>query len=86
MFKFLIKPKIKATLINKGSSVKVSIINATAEQTMIILFLLIKQVAKSLNLEHRQLLNRIIDLDKNIVRAQNRDKKEAYKQQINSKK
>lgn len=81
MLKFFFKPKIKATLIRGGTAVKVAVKNATNEQTVIILFLAIKQIAKGLGMEQRQLMNRLIDLDKTIVREKNRLKKEMYKQE-----
>lgn len=81
MLKFFFKPKIKATLIRGDTAVKVAVKNATSEQIIIILFLTIKQIAKSLGMEQRQLMNRLIDLDKTIVREKNRLKKEMYKQE-----
>lgn len=85
MFTFLFKPKIKAKLIKKGSAVKVSVINSKPEQTIIILFLTIKQVAKGMGLEFRQLMNNLIDIDKTVVKSQNRERKEHYKQEQKAK-
>ncbi len=81
MFKFFFKPKIKAKLIRGGSAVKVSVINATAEQTIIILFLAVKQIAKGMGMDFRQMMNKLVDLDKTIIKAQNHDKKIKYQQE-----
>jgi hypothetical protein len=79
MFKFFFKPQIKATLIKGGSQVKMKIRNATREQTMILMYLTVRQVAKALKMQERELMNKIIDLDKTIIKSQKLEQKEAYK-------
>jgi len=66
---FFRNPTIRAKLVNGGKQVKVALINTTAEQTMIILFLAISQIARQLRMEPRKLMNRIIDLDKTIIKT-----------------
>ncbi len=71
---FFTKPKISATLID-ASHAKVLFRNVTAEETMIILFAIIDKTSKALGMQdHRQLMNKIIDLDKTIVRAKKQEK------------
>ena len=70
MFKFLRKPTIKAQLVRGGKNVSVKLINSTPDQTMIMLFLAMKQIAGHMKMAPRELMNKVIDLDKTIVRAQ----------------
>lgn len=81
MFKFF-KPKIKATLIKNGSQVDIKIKNANAEQILIMLFLTIKQIALYLKVDKRHVMNKLIDLDKQIVRSEKRAQKEIYKNNL----
>lgn len=69
MFKFLKKPTIKAKLVNNGTKVKVLLSNVNAEQVIILLFMVIKQIATSMGIEHSHLINKIIDIDKTIIHA-----------------
>lgn len=78
MFKFFFKPKIKTTLIKGGNAVKIAIIRANAEQTIVMLFLTINQIAKDMGLDPRNLMNRMLDLDKTIQKARKKEKKQAY--------
>lgn len=83
MFKFITKlrkPTIKAQLINKGTQAKVVFTNVASDQVMILLFMTMKQIAKSLGMEPRALMNRVIDLDKSIVKAKKDEEKEARRQ------
>lgn len=77
------KPTLTGTLIKKGGNARVRIINANSEQTLILLFMIVKQVAKSLKKDHRQLLNVLISMDKRIVRAR---KEEEYVARFGKKK
>lgn len=86
MFNFLKKRQIKSTLIKGGKHVKVSISNVTREDTMIMLFLTIKEVAKFMRMDHRQLLNKLVDLNKTVDKAKKREEKENYKITHNNKK
>ena len=80
MFKFLFKPTIKAKLMRDGKSANISTSNITARQTFLLLYLLMKQLAKDLGMEPRALMNRVIDLDKQIIKTEKLSKKEEYRQ------
>lgn len=69
MFNFFKKPTIKARLIKGGKQASVTLSNVSAEQTMILLFMTMQQIAVAMNMETRQLMNKVIDLDKTIVKA-----------------
>lgn len=71
------KPTINARMIKKGAQVKVKIINANADQTMILLYMTIKQIALSLKVDHRHLMNKLVDLDKRIIKNSKDEIKQA---------
>lgn len=68
MFKFLQKPTIKSKLLKGGKEAKITLSNVTAEQTMILLFMTMKQIAISMGIEPRHLMNKVIDLDKTVIK------------------
>ena len=69
MFKFFKKPQLKAIFIEKTKQVKVILTNADAETAFIMILITIKQVAKYLNMETRQLIYKINELDKKFNKA-----------------
>jgi len=71
------KPTLKAKLIKGGTQAKVNLINMSAEQTLILLYMTILQVAKMMRKDHRHIMNRLIDLDKQIIRTQKEEEREA---------
>ncbi len=70
---------MKGTLVNGGKQVKVKFNNADADQIMIIIYSIIQQFASHLKVDKRFIMNKIIDLDKTMVKQSKVDKKEAYK-------
>lgn len=68
MFKFFQKPTIKSKLLKGGKEAKITLSNVTAEQTMILLFMTMKQIAISMGIEPRHLMNKVIDLDKTVIK------------------
>jgi hypothetical protein len=72
---FFTKPKIRIKLVNGGKQVKVKFINANADQTMTMLFIAVQEFAKTMKVEPRFMMNKIIDLDKTIVRSKKREEK-----------
>lgn len=70
MFNFLKGKRISAKLVKGGLEVKTKIGNVTNEQLLILLSLLIKNAAKRLKMPHRQLLNGLVSIDKEIVRSE----------------
>lgn len=69
MFKFFRKPTIVAKLIDKGHNSKVTLINISPKDTIILLFSITKQIAAIIKMDHRALLNRLIDIDKGIIKT-----------------
>lgn len=69
MFKFFKKPQIKTTFIKGSKQVKVTMINADAEQAFIMILMTIKQVAKYLKMDTRRLIYKINELDKKFNNA-----------------
>lgn len=80
MLNFLFKPTIKAKLMKDGKGADITTRNITARQTFLLLYLLMKQLAKDLGMEPRQLMNSVIDLDKQIIKTEKLSKKEEYRQ------
>lgn len=76
IFNIFRKPQIRAKLFKGGAKAKVTTINATAEQVMILLYMATKQLAGQLKKDHRQLLNELVDLDKRIVRSRKQEERE----------
>lgn len=70
IFKFFKKPTLTAKLVNKGTQASVKLSNLSAEQTLVLLYMTILQVGKMLNKDHRHIMNRLIDIDKQIVKTE----------------
>lgn len=84
---FFIKPRIIAKLIRGGSAVSVKVSSATSvEQIFLILFMLTKQLAQMLKMEHRQLLNKLVDFDKQIIKNAKQEEKAVRRQIYGNKK
>lgn len=62
------RPQIVAKLL-RNDKVKVTFTNATKHETMLILYTLVRQAAKALGMQERELMNKIIDLDKTMVKT-----------------
>lgn len=80
MFNFF-KPQLKATLINQQTQVKMKIRNANAQQALLLVYLTICQVAKALGMQDRELMNKILDLDRTIEKQEKGRKKALYRQE-----
>lgn len=70
-------PTIHAKLVDKGAKAKVNLINMNSEQVMILLYMTIKHIAKSLNVDPRYIMNRLQDLDRQVTRAHKDEVKQA---------
>lgn len=79
MFKFLFKPKLTATLIKGGTQARVKAKHMKPDELLILMYMTINQVASYLKMDRRQLMNKIIDLDKIISRDKKKKEKEQYK-------
>jgi hypothetical protein len=79
MFKFLFKPKLTATLVNGGTQARVKAKHIKSDELLILIYMTINQVAAYLKMDRRQLMNRIIDLDRIIEKDKKRKSKESYK-------
>lgn len=77
MFNFLRKPTIKARLTNKGEKAKVDLINITKHQQFVLLHMIVKQIANGMNMDHRYVLNRLIDMDKQIIKGRKEEERQA---------
>lgn len=77
MFNRFRKPTIKARLIEGGAKAKVDMINITRQQTFVLLHMVVKQVAAQLKLDHRFVLNRLLDIDRDITRERKKEEKQA---------
>lgn len=80
MLKFLFKPTIKSKLLKGGKEAEVTLKNASPRETYLLLYLTISDLAGRLNMEPRALMNRVIDLDKQLAKIKKVEKKEAYRQ------
>lgn len=76
MFKFFRKPFIKAVLRSKTNEVKIDVKYASSHDLFIILFSMIRKVASLLKMDFRQLVNKIIEVDKSIIRQKKIAEKE----------
>lgn len=77
MFNFLRKPTIKARLVEGGAKAKVQLLNINKQQQVILIFMIIKQVAAGLGMDTRYVLNRLIDMDKGIVKQRKEEERQA---------
>lgn len=71
---FKSKPTITAKLISE-SEVKVKIKNKNKAEVIYMIFGILYHVADSMRLTHRELLNRLIDIDKQTIKNQKKTKK-----------
>lgn len=79
IFKKLQNPTLRAKMINNGQQVKVQLINVKDHANIyLLLYSTLVQVARIMKVDHRFLMNKMIDLDKQIIRNAKQDAK-AYK-------
>lgn len=83
MFKSIIKkifkPTIKAKLTGPNE-VHITYKNINSREIFLVLYMTVAETAKTLKMDKRQLMNSIIDLDKQLIRTQKVSKKEEYRQ------
>ena len=77
MFKIFKKPTIKGRLVSGGDKAKVDLININKSQQFILLHMIIKQIAAGMKVDQRYVLNRLIDMDKEILKARKSEVKQA---------
>lgn len=75
MFKKLRKPTVKLKMLDKGKKVSMNLINVNQEQAVIMLYSFMVQLAKTLKLDKRFLMNQMIKLDKDLVRQEKKKTK-----------
>jgi len=75
------KPSLKATLINQETQVKMRIRNSNAQQAILLAYLTVCQVAKALKMQDRELMNKLLDLDRTIEKQEKSRKKMLYRQE-----
>jgi len=69
------KPTLKAKLLRGGRMVKVDLIRVSSGNAILLLFSVVKQVAIYLKIDRRFLLNKLVDLDKQIERTAKQESK-----------
>lgn len=74
---FLRRPSITARLVAGGTKAKVYLTNITKEQQFTLLHMIVKQVAAGMKMDHRYVLNRLLDLDKSVVKARKEEERQA---------
>mgnify|MGYP007071571069 CR=1 FL=1 len=80
------RPFLRARLINGKTQVQVSMVNASREQAMLMLFSIIKEMAKTFGMDRRALMNKVIDLDKQIIKNHKAEEKAVRRQIYGNKK
>lgn len=73
------KPSIKAVLIDSGTKAKIDLTNINKQNALVLVFMIIRFVARHLKMSDRELMNKIIDLDKTIVKNDKKSTKKVYK-------
>ena len=63
MLNIFSRPTIKGTLVAGGTKTSVKIKKITATDAFILLYAITKQLAKSLKLDHRYVLNKLLEID-----------------------
>lgn len=67
------KPSIKVTLRDDVGNISVTRTNATAEQLFILTFGMVQEIGKDLGMDTRQVMNRLVDLHKELTRNRKRE-------------
>lgn len=83
-FKLKRRASIKAKYISGGRS-KVTIKGANMSDTLVLMYSAVRQIGKMLRQDTRFVLNRLIDLDKEMARSESRAKKELRMQDYKNK-
>lgn len=81
MFNFFRKPTINAKLINHNRESKVTLSNINRQQTIVLLFSIVRQVAGMLKMDYRQLCNHLLDLDTQMKKNEKNAAKELKRQE-----
>lgn len=77
MFQFLRRPTIKARLVEGGAKAKVALINISKHDQIVLIFMIVKQIAAGLKVDTRYILNRLIEMDKGIVKKRKEEERQA---------
>lgn len=73
MFKFLFKPQIKAKLINDRTA-KIVKSNVSSRETFMLLYLIVRHISNDLNMDPRELINKLKDLHRNLSKIEKNKK------------
>lgn len=77
MLNFLRRPSITARLVAGGEKAKVYLTNITKEQQFVLLHMIIKQIAAGMKMDHRYVLNRLLDMEKSVTKARKEEVRQA---------
>lgn len=69
------KPNLKVKLVDGGNKASVKIRNANQSQIVILLYYAIRQTALHMKVSHRHLMNKLIDIDKTVVKTNKKQEK-----------
>lgn len=75
--KLFFRPSIAGKFVSRGRKVKVSISNLDKQDSFTLMFMILKEVAKYLGMDHRELLNKLKDLDTQIKKNEKTEVKKA---------
>lgn len=75
---FLFRPSIKATLIG-GQKAKVTVTHPDRENTMILLYSIVRQVAPMMGYNHREVINKLLALDTVIAKDAKKRERDDYR-------
>lgn len=75
MFKKFQKPTVILKMLDKGQRVSMKLKNVNQQQAVIILYSFMVQLATTLKLDKRFLMNQMIKLDKDLVRQEKKKNK-----------
>lgn len=73
MFKFFFKPQIKAKLINDRTA-KIVKSNISSRETFMLLYLIVRHISNDLNIDPRELINKLKDLHRNLSKIEKNKK------------
>lgn len=73
MFKFLFKPSLKAKLINDRIA-KITKSNISSRETFMLLYLIVRHISADLNIDTRELINKLKDLHRNLSKIEKNKK------------
>ena len=78
LFRFFSRPSISAVIL-RNEKARVRFNNPNKEDMMILLYSIVRQTAPLLGFETRQLINKLVDLDKVLAKTASVQKRDEYR-------